>query len=651
MFYKCELLVGGYAYAVTDHIKNWDDMTVSFKRNEYDGVVRTFTDKFEFVKGARQLLLGEYRDNYLKASASVVLSTRNNSWTWTERFRCALDFSTLSDDGFTLSINAVDDSVASLIKAKKGTEYEYSVNQVKDSKPLLYDGLEVVGNTEWIYTGENVVKDNINVFTNTFTEGYTTLPLYIKNSEIPIKGSVEVADVEQYNSDGFGLLMPPFFRVIKPIQVAVPTDFLFVRYVCDFSFQAQWNGKGTCKMMLMNDPVFTDGVIWEKNITSGMNDVVFDIQKYVVGILDRNVYLVMHLTDGAVCEIWQPESSNQTLVVEYKDRRSPEYIDVIKPVTLLNRLLKSMNGGKDGLTGVIVSSGDKRLDNAMLLAAESVRKLPRAKLRSSFSKFSQWMSAVFGYVYDINGSVVTFRHRNDYFQNVVVKVIENYSGYQMNVNSSLIFSQLNIGYEKQEYDSVNGKDEFRFTNIYNTGLNLTDNKLELISPYRADAYGIEFLTQKIGEDTTDNESDNNVFFVCVNDGDEVYSLDRSDEVSGVISPSTMFNVMYSPTSMIKANQEYLGGFISELNYASSEGNTDVVINGLPESRDLTLQGGLFKADVVDVETSDVEVPENMTGIVMFEHQGQQVQGFYQSADFNYTKNKSAKISLIVKNNT
>ena len=34
MYYKCELLVGGYAYAVTDHIKNWDDMTVSFKRND-----------------------------------------------------------------------------------------------------------------------------------------------------------------------------------------------------------------------------------------------------------------------------------------------------------------------------------------------------------------------------------------------------------------------------------------------------------------------------------------------------------------------------------------------------------------------------------------------------------------------------------------
>lgn len=648
MYYKCELLIGGYAYAVTDHIKNWEDMTVSFKRNDYDGVVRSFTDKFEFVKGARQLILNEYKANYLMSNANIVVSTRNNSWTWTERFRCALDFSTLADDGFTLSINAVDDSVAALIKAKKGTQYEYSVNLVKDSKPLYYDGLEMVGKTEWIYTGENVVKNNINVFTNTFTEGYTTLPLYIKASELPIKGSVEVADIEQYNSDGFGLLMPPFFRVIKPMQINTPADFLSVRYVCNFSLQAKWNGKGTCKMMLMNDPMFSDGVIWENNITSGTNDVVFDIQKYVVGMLDRNVYLVMHLTDGAVCEIWQPESSNKTLSVEYKDRRSPEHLDVIKPITLLNRLLKSMNGGKDGLTGVIVPSGERRLDNALILAAESARQMPNAKIYSSFTKFCNWMSAVFGYVYDINDKTVTFRPRKDYFGNDVVKEIKDFNGYGMKVNSSLIYSQVNVGYEKQDYDSVNGKDEFRFTNIYNTGITLTDNKIELISPYRADAYGIEFLTQKIGEDTTDNESDNGVFFVCAYDDGDSYKLDRSVLVNGVISPNTMFNAMYAPTSMIEANADYLGGFVSELDYASSEGNTSVLIDGKAENRNIELSEGLFTATEVEVETSDIELPNDLTGVVTFEYQGEQMKGYYLSADFCYTKTKSSKITLAMK---
>lgn len=90
--YKCELLVGGYAYDVTDDLSNWDDVKLSFKRDNYDGVIRSFSTKFQFAGSGYSLLKGEYRKAYIDASASIVFYTRNNSWTWNERFRCALDF-------------------------------------------------------------------------------------------------------------------------------------------------------------------------------------------------------------------------------------------------------------------------------------------------------------------------------------------------------------------------------------------------------------------------------------------------------------------------------------------------------------------------------------------------------------------------------
>ena len=43
---------------------------------------------------------------------------------------------TLQDNGSILQINAVDDSVASMIKAKRGTQYEYPVEEVKSPIPL-----------------------------------------------------------------------------------------------------------------------------------------------------------------------------------------------------------------------------------------------------------------------------------------------------------------------------------------------------------------------------------------------------------------------------------------------------------------------------------------------------------------------------------
>lgn len=650
MFYKCELLVGGYVYPVTEHIKNWEEITVSFKRNDYDGVVRSFTDKFEFVKGARQLLMDEYNKNYLKASANIVISTRNNSWTWTERFRCALNFSTLSDDGFVCSLNAVDDSLAAIIKARKGVQYEYSIDEVKDSMPLLYDRMEMLNNVKWI-DGGTLDESNGNASYIEFFSGYSaadaqahTFPMYIESSEIANKGKIEVSDLS-LDSFGNGLEVPPFLVALEDIsihfkfgfnvygtgalgaeQYTSNTNVRFIKKKPNGDYDTLGNWSVYSKQYKVTEVSFDDNI----ELLQG-ESLVLLIGTFAVYAGDK-----LYIEDLSKFE------------VSFYSKGDSEFIDVIKPQTMLNRLLKSMNGGKDGLNGIIVPSGETRLDNAMLLAAESARKMPNAKIYSSFDKFSKWMSSVFGYVYDINDKTVTFRPRKDYFKNEVVKTIEDYNGYTMNVNSSLIYSQVNVGYDKQDYDSVNGKDEFRFTNEYSTGITMTENKLELISPYRADAYGIEFLAQQIGEDTTDNSSDTDVFFVCVQSDGDRYILDRTDSISGVISPLTMFNVMYSPTSMITANEAFLGGFISELSYASSEGNTAVRIKGNAENRDITLDGGLFNVNEVEIETSDIEIPSEMTGIIKFEHQGEIVEGYYKSTDFNYTKTKSAKITLIVK---
>lgn len=232
-------------------------------------------------------------------------------------------------------------------------------------------------------------------------------------------------------------------------------------------------------------------------------------------------------------------------------------IDVVKPISLLSRLLKSINGGKEGVTCEIVSGVDSRLDNTLIVAAESIRGIEDAKIYTSYTKFVKWMEAEFGFVPVVGENKVTFVHRDSLFQDVQIKdFTENSREFEYSVNSSLIYSGIKVGYDKQDYDSVNGRDEFHFTNEYLTGITLTDNVLDLISPYRADAYGIEFLAAKRGEDTTDSKSDNDIFFVGAELSGDKYKLIRIP-ISGVISPDTMFNAMYSQRYMIEANENLL----------------------------------------------------------------------------------------------
>lgn len=673
MYYRCELLINGLRYRVTDDLENWDEVKASFKRNDYDGVIRTFSNKFSFAGDARRLLLKQYDEDYLNASASIIISTRNNSWLYNERFSCALNFSTLQDNGSILQINAVDDSVASMIKAKRGTQYEYPVEEVKSPIPLVYDGLELSESAKWLSTGDiyngeigDLLDNDKYVYAN-FSSNWQPMQLYTEATDINIGNATEILDQsymafqDQY-LDGDGNVADGYkdentiVTALKSVKLSVDINFnFFIRYQ-----SLAWGSAHGVALRLAKigtDNKTTTVIIehfWttpEETLQEKEYSEHFDVP------LDKGEKLVLMcklectLIGGGSARVYYPMSSDSRVTVSWKNRINPVEMDVIKPDTLLNRLLKSINGEKDGLTGVIEGTGDRRLDNCMLLAAESARKIPGAKIYTSFTKFANWMSYVFGYAYDISGNTVTFRHRSKYFSDDVVKRIDDLSDYEMKVNSALVYSRIRIGFDKQDYDTANGKDEFRFTNEYTTGVTMTDNSLEMISPYRADAYGIEFLADKIGEDTTDNESDTDLFMVGVKSDSSglKYILNRDYLMGGVLSPDTMFNAMFSPSSMVLANEAYIGSSVEMLTFASSDGNSDVGIDGMGESRDIILSKRMFTVAEVEFETSDVELPEDLTGIVEMEYQGKVVQGYYQQADYNFTKSQSSKVTLIVKN--
>lgn len=657
--YRCELLINGLKYRITDDLENWDEIKASFKRNDYDGVVRTFSNKFSFAGGARSLLLKQYEENYLNAAASVIISTRNNSWLYNERFNCALNFSTLQDDGRVFSINAIDDSVASLIKSKKGTQYEYVVDGIKEEYPLYYDGIELSEYAKWILTGDTV-DGNDDLILVRFKNDFSPMPLYISESDTLIKNAVELADQTVGEDNAYVL------RALKKITLDIEIHIdIWIRYLQINIPTGHYTLKGVeFSLVKVGNELDNKGnrietrllyFFWETSSETLVNKTT--TEKATVSLLQNEKIILRSKTiseysntGGIVITADFNVSKNSYLKISWNNRINPVKLDVVTPESLLNRLLKSINGGKDGLTGVIETGGGNRLDNCMLIAAESARMISGAKIYTSFTKFAGWMSSVFGYVYDINGNTVTFRHRSRYFSDKVVKTIKDYSDYEFKVNSSLVYSRLRIGYDKQDYDTVNGRDEFRFTNEYTTGITITDNKLEMISPYRADAYGIEFLVDKSIGETTDDSSDSDLFFVGAYlvplSGN--YVLDRDLSVSGVLSPYTMFNTMYSPTSMISANESFIGASIVDLTFASSDGNSDVMIDGQAENRDIKIADRMFTVSEVSLETSDIEIPDDLTGIVEFEHEGEMKQGYYKTKDYNFGKSESSNITLIIK---
>lgn len=653
MYYRCELLIGGMTYDATNELVNWDDVEMSFKRGDYDGVVRSFSTKFEFANGAYSLLLKEYLSNYLNSSATLVFYTRNNSWLLNEKFRCALDYSTFSYNDTTCEINAVDNSLASLIKAKKGTQYEYPVKEIKESQPLDYDRLLMNSDIKWSIPSD-AEEPNVSHVMTAYPNAYYTIPFYMLGQpEIATKDIVEVFDTAENRFESTESLFGEYlFKNISDRD-------LTIRIKVKFSIFITYQRPGVSFPIYIRLSSYNENskelkIYYQSATIQTFNTYTVDIDENLT--ISPGEMINFNIALAKSDPIYQNfpvnfkfNSLDTPLNISFSERGKSVKIDCISPKILLNRLLRSITD-KNNVTGEIATGVDERLDMAMIVPAESIRGLPNAKIYTSYIKFANWMSAEFGFVPVIGDEKVTFVHRDTLFQDTEIKDLQDStSDLEYNVNAGLVYSGVKVGYDKQDYDSVNGRDEFRFTNEYTTGITLTDNVLELVSPYRADAYGMEFLAEKRGEDTTDSDSDNDIFFVGASLDGEKYKLVRDGyTISGVISPSTMFNAMYSQRFMIEANARYIGAFANALEFTSSDGNSDVTINGVSERSSIVLGNKLFTVGELSVKTGDLEIPSDLTGYIRVEKNGHIYKGYVKSASYNYGRPEAVKYYLIVK---
>ncbi|WP_300791979.1 hypothetical protein [uncultured Bacteroides sp.] len=241
---------------------------------------------------------------------------------------------------------------------------------------------------------------------------------------------------------------------------------------------------------------------------------------------------------------------------------------------------------------------------------------------------------------------VIFKHKSEVFDKTSVLYLTNVSDCVYKLATDRLYSKVAIGYNKQDYDlGNNGKDEFNFKSVYTTGVTLDDKELNMVSPYRADSYGVEELTGKIGEDTSSTESDSQVFAIsCVKSGNE-YVVLRESKIEGV-STDSMFNAALSPIKMIEANKSYLASFSDKLTFVSSEGNSSVLIDGKSIAEDITLSEPLFGHGNISFTTDELVLPEDWNGCVEIPWNGVKKKGFLSTLDINVANNEAYEYELI-----
>lgn len=644
---KAVLLIGGKRYDVTDHLKNWEDVEISAKRKDLCGVVRSFSNKFEFVKGAYDLLEAEYLSNYTKASAILVIGVLNDSWGYNEKFRCKLDFSTYQSDGYTISINAIDDSVASIINANKSQVYDIPVSELKEDT-LYYDRIKLLNKSTMYITPnfENELMPDYDRFMALRLQSRETLlPLAYGEISTPVKGVMEVYDVGMdipYDNAG----KTGYFALCLVDKIEIN---LRIRMVVDLLTTAVTSLH--IRHMSADNKLKSDkAILLSKDGSSAGVTSVDESLSYAMRDGDRLIAYILCVTSiGEDIDEIIKISRDYDFYIDYSARNKPVNIDAFSPKKLLSSLLSRMGVS---LSGDIVSGS---MPIPWMMAAESVRGIKDAKVHTSFSKFCDFAKALLGYDYEILDNSVRFRHMNDFFVNET-KELDHVSNMELSVDESLIYSGVEIGFDKQDYDEINGRDEFHFKSSFSTGLDIKDNILSLISPYRADCYGLEFLANERDEESKDTDSDNDIFIVHARkDGDRLVLVREENggaiyAVTGVLFPDTIFNASYSPRNMLLVNKERLGICTDYLSFTASDGNSSISIGGVSETLPISLpvNDRRIRIDKVSLETPGLSpFPGNYRGKLSFSYAGRSYEGWVSEITEKIGKYQTASYSLIL----
>lgn len=245
---------------------------------------------------------------------------------------------------------------------------------------------------------------------------------------------------------------------------------------------------------------------------------------------------------------------------------------------------------------------------------------------------------------------LTFRHRNKVFASNVIKTLQHVSNLSYQFDESLAFSDIEVGYKKQDYDNNNSAiNEFNFTNNYKTDCDISENTLSLISPYRADCYGIEELLVKSGEDES-TDSDNDIFVVIASASypeNGYWQIDRSITVQNAYS-QTVFNAAIAPNKIILNNEEYIGSSAKALKFTSSDANSSAIIGGTPMSSNINITKQLFKAGKISIDTDDYHFPENWDGLIEFAYGGKTYKGYLDSIDICFANTGTITYNIIEK---
>ena len=652
---KVTMEIDGVVVDATNDIVEWDSLEMLQERDETSGVITTNSFPVK-VRGNTMLMLkAAFEADGLYSSGSLSIYERgdfDNEYTLIKS--SPIDFSTYQEYDSYISIELSESELNDLINSEGKTDYDIPVSELKESKKWKYDRMALVNIGEY-----EIAIDT--TFSLASPAKYIYIPMTATNAEVASGVEVDFRDQNlgtkasvdtQFN----GRFVESLYD--NDIELSIKIGSFSLRGAAvyqrtssnqpDLRLRLYSYKKNAENMDGENISLILDNAIsildYEEELFYAAIIFSIDMPEYTCNVhLKKDECMCFVITVNGEplvftdLKFWLT-SFNGFDVTFKAASPNTQQIDVIDPENLIQAYLDRMSGEKNKYS-VYINWGDEA-NKIMIVAAESIRQLPNAQIHGSPNDFFDWMK-VLGYEYQINGNSLVFMRRDIFFTKLSTAIElgeDEVSDLIIQADGTYAYTSVEIGYDKQEYDSVNGRCEANGTFTYTTGyITKDDNKLSMISPYRADSVGIELLCQETDKKTTDTDSDNDIFFVDMAENSSNYTISGTTQIQDSEIGLTMFNGRMNPYYLVKRNESLIGINAKQLKFKSTDMSRNAKIGGINPYQDMTITKQLFKPVLYNFAAGHHnDMPSTKKdGLVKFKWHGEELSGFIKSIRKNY----------------
>ena len=512
----------------------WKDMTFQFATNQkYFSTLRQFTTAIKFVEDG-QAIIADRMFNGLGTEEILYLIVLRQDPTmglngYKLEYKSRLDFSKFNGDPRTgISMNTLQDDVFAIVQANENAVYSLPCNSSNPSAiQVLFDG--------------TLLQDKLNykttdiVIRSTDNDWYA-LPFVFLNNEGDSVGAIfgsqnydqfpDPAAYIHYSTNNNNFLS--FNRATKVhLKGNIKVDIEFTGapslvgiFVIEFATDLGTFPPPANQIIFLTTAFLTQGVhTFPVDVTINLapNEKLF-LLSAVKGVVGGNNFTAHFL-----------ESSISVLFASEPD---PSLAYALRGIDVLKQMVSKITNGKFTANSKFLSNNNKKV----FLSGSSLRSFPDAVIQLTFSDFFQCLKSCYNLGLTVRNGVLWLEPVEDiYNSNNELFDVGDISEVTLTIAQEYIFTSAKVGYIKQTYNKRNGRYEYNCTHNYKFPIYTILNQLDLVSPIRADSFGMEFIRTGYPDlNTTDDKGDADVFSVMI--------TDSVGQATGVISNAIAFTI-------------------------------------------------------------------------------------------------------------